>query len=148
MTHPNTTDTQNESNRPDLASRVLFLIGLVDLLRGTLHTFFVHWADATFAHLNLTVNGQDQLTLLGAFGISNLLTGALYILISRRARHLATVVLILIPVAYAVGLLGLYRSGVHPDAAFLGRYFMLVYFGVCAGTAVFSVLRKNRPLHS
>lgn len=72
-----------------MATRVLFFLGLVDLLRGVLHTFFIHWANDTFAHLNLSANGQDQLMLLSAFGISNLLTGSVYILISMKAKQFA-----------------------------------------------------------
>jgi hypothetical protein len=72
-----------------LASTVLFVLGLVDLLRGVLHTFFVNWAVRTFAKLDLSLARQDQLTLLGAFGISNLLTGVIFILVSIEAAQLS-----------------------------------------------------------
>jgi hypothetical protein len=85
--------------RSTLASTVLFILGLVDLLRGVLHSFFVDWAVRTFAKLDLSVARQDQLTLLGAFGISNLLTGFIYILISRKAKPLSKYVLLMIPCA-------------------------------------------------
>ncbi len=68
---------------------------------------------------------------MGVFGISNFLTGFLYLLISRKARELAPGILILIPLVYLLGTLGILSGGVHPQAAFEGKYFMIVYFGIC-----------------
>lgn len=121
-----------------MATRVLFFLGLVDLLRGVLHTFFIHWANDTFAHLNLSANGQDQLMLLSAFGISNLLTGSVYILISMKAKELARPVLMLILGSYFIGWLGIQYAGVTPNADFLGRYFMASYFLLCLLTLAFT----------
>jgi len=114
---------------------------MVDLLRGVLHTFFVNWAVRTFAKLDLSVARQDQLTLLGAFGISNLLTGVIFILISIDAAPLSECVLLTIPCAYAVGVIGMRTSGVKARSAFYGRYFMMGYLGVCLVTFVLSRLR-------
>ena len=122
----------------NLASKVLFTLGLVDLLRGVLHTYFIYWANATFAHLNLTTNGQDQLMLLSAFGISNLLTGSIYILISIKAKELSRFILILLLSSYAIGWLGIQYAGVSPNADFLGKYFMMGYFIVCLLGIIFS----------
>jgi hypothetical protein len=97
-------------------------------------TFFVNWAVATFARLDLSVARQDQLTLLGAFGISNLLTGLIYILISRKSKQLSNTILLMIPCAYAIGEIGMKVSRVTPQSAFYGKYFMLGYFAVCLGT--------------
>ena len=121
-------------------SNVLFVLGCIDLLRGVLHTFFIRWAVRTFAHLDLSKSGQDQLTLLGVFGISNILTGMIYILISRNAEALSETVLLLIPVAYAIGFAGMRISRVKAQAAFNGKYFMLVYFAVCLATVAWSRL--------
>ncbi len=126
----------------NLGSRVLFILGLVDLLRGVLHTFFIHWANDTFAHLNLSTNGQDQLMLLSAFGISNLLTGSIYILISMKAKELARPVLILILGSYFIGWLGIQYAGVTPNADFLGRYFMAGYFLLCLLALAFTRNKK------
>lgn len=131
----------NPAARYVLPSTVLFILGLVDLLRGVLHTFFVSWAGRTFARLDLSVARQDQLTLLGAFGISNLLTGAIFILISTEAAPLAEYVVLTIPCAYAVGVVGMRTSGVKAQSAFYGRYFMMAYLGVCLATFVLSRLR-------
>jgi hypothetical protein len=126
----------------NLSPRVLYVLGLVDLLRGVLHTFFSHWANDTFAHLNLSANGQDQLMLLSAFGISNLLTGSIYILISMKAKELARPVLILILGSYFFGWLGIQYAGISPNADFLGRYFMASYFLVIILTLVFAKNEK------
>lgn len=125
-----------------LPSTVLFILGLVDLLRGVLHTFFVNWAVKTFAKLDLSAARQDQLTMLGAFGISNLLTGAIFLLISIEAAPLSEWVLLAIPCAYVVGVIGMRMSGVKPQSALYGRYFMMVYLAACFITFVFSRLRS------
>lgn len=114
-----------------ISSVFLFFLGLVDLFRGAAHTYFIYWANDTFAHLDLSVNGQDQLVLLSAFGISNWLTGMLFILIAIKAKPLAEAALKIILIAYAVGWLGMQYAGVTPNADFYGRFIMLGYFGVC-----------------
>ena len=114
-----------------IASKFLFFLGLVDLFRGFAHTYLIDWANDTFAHLDLSVNGSDQLVLLSAFGISNWLTGMLYLLIATKARALASSTLWIILIAYGVGWLGMKYAGVSPDSDFYGRFFMLAYFVVC-----------------
>lgn len=125
-----------ETWRSRLPARVLFLLGLFDLFRGVAHTYWIHWANDTFAHLDLSVNGGDQLMLLSAFGISNLLTGAIYILVSLKAKSLSATMLLLILLAYLFGWLGMKYAGVTPDSDFYGRYIMLGYFGVCIVTII------------
>lgn len=120
--------------RSRLPAQVLFFLGLFDLFRGLAHTYWIHWANDTFAHLDLSVNGADQLMLLSAFGISNLLTGAIYILVSLKAKALSATVILLILLAYLFGWLGTKYAGVTPDSDFYGRYIMLGYFGVCIVT--------------
>jgi hypothetical protein len=121
-----------------LPATVLLVLGCVDLLRGVLHTFFVDRVAKVFARLDLTTARQDQLTLLGVFGISNLLTGALFLLVSVEAPQLAAWVLLAVPCVYAFGMAGIRSAGVRREAAFLGRYFMLVYLGVCVLTFLVS----------
>ena len=113
-----------------LPSLVLFFIGVLDVIRGVLHTFLLNWSAAHIAKFDRTTP-MDQLFLLGAFGISNYLTGFIYVLISRKARELSPYVLILVPSAYLLGLMGIWSGHVHAHAAFKGRYFMFVYFGIC-----------------
>lgn len=128
-----------------LPSQVLFLLGLFDLFRGIAHTYMIHWANDTFAHLDLSANGADQLMLLSAFGISNLLTGAIYILVSLKAKALSATMLLLILLAYLFGWLGMQSAGVSPDSDFYGRFIMLGYFGVCIVTLIIAWTAKPKP---
>jgi hypothetical protein len=120
--------------RQKLPVVVLFILGLFDLFRGVAHTYLIHWANDTFAHLDLTVNGQDQLVLLSAFGISNFLTGMTFILVSLKARALAASMILIILLAYLFGWLGMQYAGVSPNSDFYGRFIMLGYLGVCVLT--------------
>jgi len=124
-------------------STLLLILGFVDLLRGFLHTFEVNWAANTFAKLDLSVASSDQLTLLGAFGMSNILTGLLYILISRKAKHLSPYVVGIIPLSYGLGYIGLKFSGISPSAALYGRYFMLAYLAICVITFCVFMYQKR-----
>ena len=128
----------HENVRESLPAAVLFVLGLMDLLRGFLHTFRVNWAARTFAKLDLSAARQDQLMLLGAFGISNFLTGVLFLLIATMAPAMAAWVLLAILGAYLLGAIGLKVSGVKREAAFKGRSFMMGYLLVCLITFVVS----------
>jgi hypothetical protein len=129
--------------RQSLPVIVLFILGLFDLFRGVAHTYLIHWANNTFAHLDLSVNGQDQLVLLSAFGISNLLTGTTFILISLKARALASSILLIILLAYLLGWLGMQYAGVSPNSDFYGRFIMLGYLGVCIVTLILTWTGKK-----
>lgn len=135
--------TADKSSAP-IAAIVLFALGCMDLFRGLAHTYMIHWANDTFAHLDLSVNGNDQLMLLGAFGISNWLTGMLFILIAIKAQALASASLVIILVAYAVGWLGMQYAGVAPESDFYGRFIMLGYFAVCATGIVWQYIANRR----
>lgn len=141
---PRTKNKQESVNLYTLPAKVLFFVGLVDILRGVLHTFAVKWAAQTFAQLDLSVLANDQLTLLGAFGMSNFLTGFIYLLISRRAKELSPFVLIIIPLAYLTGIIGLRLNGIRGESAFAGQYFMLLYFGICILTFGVFLYKKSR----
>ncbi|MPM57051.1 hypothetical protein SDC9_103869 [bioreactor metagenome] len=127
-----------------LPAQALLVLGLVDLLRGFMHTFNIHWAAVNIAGLNLSVAGNDQLFLLGTFGISNFLTGFLFIYLSQRARQTAPYVLIIIPAAYAIGTLGFIVAGLHKQAAFNGLYIMLVYLASCVLIFIKFLLDQRR----
>ncbi len=128
----------------DLSSRILLILGIIDIVRGFLHTFLVNWASQTFAKLDLNFVKDDQLTLLGAFGISNFLTGLIYILVSMKAKHLSPYVLIIIPISYLIGYIGLRVSGIQANASFYGKYFMLVYLLTCVITSGIYFIKKSR----
>ena len=132
------------SHSSKLSSNVLFILGLVDLIRGLFHTFFIHQANDIFAHMDLSTNGQDLLTLLSAFGISNFLTGLIFILISRKAKDLSIYILALIPLSYLLGVIGMRFAGITPQSDFLGRFFMFVYLGVCVLTVAWEYWRSRR----
>ena len=119
-----------------LPSTVLFFIGGLDLLRGFMHTFLLTWSATNIAKLNMAIESSDQVFLLGVFGISNFLTGFIYFLVSKKARELSPYVLIIIPLTYLLGLIGIWSGNVHGQAAFEGKYFMLVYFSICIITFV------------
>lgn len=126
-----------------LPATVLFGLGIVDLIRGFMHTFLLRWAGVHIAGFDPVTTPPDQFFLLGAFGISNILTGFLYLLISRKARELSPYVLAIIPASYLLGTIGIGVAGVQAQAAFPGKYFMMVYFAVCLVTvAVFLVQRR------
>jgi hypothetical protein len=127
-----------------LPSTVLFFIGVLDVLRGFMHTFLLRWSAVHFAGFNLATSPADQVFLLGVFGISNYLTGFLYFLISRRARKLSPYVLIIIPLTYMLGLAGISMANVHTQAAFEGKYFMMVYFAICVITFIVFLVQRSR----
>ena len=127
-----------------LPSMVLFFIGALDVLRGFMHTFLLRWSAVHFAGFNLATTPADQIFLLGVFGISNYLTGFLYFLISRRARELSPYVLIIIPLTYLLGLAGISAAHVHAQAAFEGKYFMMVYFVICVITFIVFLVQRSR----
>jgi hypothetical protein len=126
-----------------LPSTVLFFIGILDMIRGFMHTFLLTWSATNVAKLNMTAGSGDQVFLLGVFGFSNFLTGFLYFLISRKARELSPYVLIIIPLAYLLGLIGISSGGVHGQAAFEGKYFMLAYFGICVLTFLSFLINRS-----
>ena len=134
---------KNNKDGYGLPATVLLIVGLIDLLRGFLHTYRVEWAANTFAKLDLSVVRADQLTLLGAFGISNILTGLIYILISRKYKELSPYILAIIPISYLIGFVGLKVSGISSNASFYGKYFMLAYLAICAITAAIFFTKKQ-----
>jgi len=118
----------------------LLILGCVDFFRGFMHTVMLEYAAANIAG----VTGGDALFLLRTFGLSNYLTGALFILIALKAQELTPYVLVLIPVSYAFGLL--VSPPVAQAAQFNGKYMMMVYFAVCLIIGVWGVIdqRKKR----
>ena len=126
-----------------LSSMVLFFIGMLDVIRGFMHTFLLTWSATNIAKLDMAGGSSDQIFLLGVFGISNFLTGFIYFLISRKAREISPYVLIMIPLTYLLGLIGIWSGNVHGQAAFEGKYFMLVYFGVCILTFITFLYQKR-----
>lgn len=121
---------------------VLFFIGLYDLLRGFMHTFLLTWSAANIAKFDIASTPQDQIFLLGVFGISNFLTGFIYLLICKKAKELSPYVLIIIPLTYLLGIIGIRFGGIRAKAAFDGQYLMYIYFGICTLTFIVFLFQK------
>jgi hypothetical protein len=138
------------NSKPDIfriPSNVLFCIGIFDLLRGFMHTFLLTWSAKNIAHLDLSSNTSEQLFLLGVFGISNYLTGMIYLIISKKAKILSPYILIIIPFVYLFGLIGIWSGGIHARADFEGRYVMFVYFAICIATFIWFLIQKRKLNH-
>ncbi len=125
-----------------LPANVLFFIGLLDVLRGFMHTFLLNWSATNIAKLDIISSPNDQIFLLGVFGISNFITGFIYLIISKKARNLAPYILILIPLTYLFGLCGIWSNNIHGQAEFNGKYFMFVYFAICIVTFCIFLIQK------
>jgi hypothetical protein len=125
-------------------SRVLFGLGIYDLIRGFMHTFVLRWSGTNIAGFNAETTPIDQYFMLGTFGISNFLTGFIYLLISRRSPELSPYALALIPGAYLLGLIGIWSNGIHGTSAYGGRYLLYVYFAVCIGTLIYFAYEKRK----
>lgn len=111
---------------------VLFLAALMDLRRGIAHTYQVRYSAEQLAGIAPI---EDSLFLMGAFGVSNFLTAFLYLLILWKARSLAPYVLLLIPLSYFIGGIGIRLQAIQPEGAFIGQYMMAVYISICLLTA-------------
>jgi hypothetical protein len=126
-----------EEEVPRFVVVVAFGLGCVDLFRGVMHTFLLEYAAVFIMGLDLLVARENQLFLLGVFGISNFLTGTFLILIALKSRELVPYVLLMIPVWYLVGIAVISRT-VIPQAALGGVPLMLAYFTICLLTAIAS----------
>ena len=122
---------------PMFAGVVALGLGCVDLVRGVIHTVLLEYAAVFIMGLDLSVARENQLFLLGVFGISNFITGTFLFLIALKARELVPYVLLMIPVWYLVGMAVISRT-VIPQAALGGVPMMLAYFIICIVTAVAS----------
>ena len=114
------------------------------LIRGLEHTFLLKWSGINIAGFNPDSTPTDQFFMLGTFGISNFLTGFIYLLISRRSPELSPYVLGLIPTAYLLGLIGIWSSGIRGKTAYGGQYLLHVYFGICIATLIYFELNKRK----
>ncbi len=134
-----------------LPSTVLFFLGILDLIRGFMHTFLLRWSAVHVAGFDPAATPPDQFFLLGVFGISNVLTGFLYFLISRRGREITPYVLIIIPITYLLGIAGIKIAGVQMQAAFGGQYFMFAYLALCVITFIVFLIQRypaKKPIES
>jgi len=138
---------------PKFISIMAVFLGVIDLLRGFMHTVVLPYSATHIACLDLSgPTATDLLRLLGLFGISNYITGATLILTGLYARPIALVLLGLIPAFYGLGLLSIHAAmNPYPPstAQWGGRPFMMVnlFLYVLTFLAGLFVLRhrKTKP---
>jgi hypothetical protein len=130
---------------PKFAWIIMIGLGGIDLLRGFIHTVLLEYATVNIFGLDFSGGVNNQMFLLGIFGISNYLTGILFILIGLKARALVPIILPVILATYFVGTAIIARVAT-PTAQLGGGPYMLVYFTVCIVTfiAIVIVNIKNR----
>jgi hypothetical protein len=118
-----------------ISAIVLILVASLDILRGVLHTFRIKYAMLNGAKIEPVT---ESLVLMGAFGISNFLTGFLYLLIVWKAKKIVPYVLLIIPFSYFLGGIGVrYSNVVLPADKFRGQYIMYYYLSICLLVALF-----------
>jgi hypothetical protein len=91
--------------------------------------------------IDLSGGVNNQIFLLGIFGISNYLTGIMFILIGFKARELVPIILPVIPSVYILGTTLISRIA-NPTAQLGGGPYMLVYFTVCIVTFIAILIGK------
>ncbi|MHA1488880.1 MAG: hypothetical protein ACTSRI_04415 [Promethearchaeota archaeon] len=126
---------------PKFAWIVLVCLGCLDLLRGFMHTVLLESSAENIMGLDLTVARNDQLFTLGVFGISNYLTGIIFILIGLKARNIVPHVLLAIPFSYFFGLI-LIRRVTTPTAKLGGSTMMSIYLMICIITFISTFIVK------
>ncbi|MEO0339985.1 MAG: hypothetical protein AAF242_12320 [Bacteroidota bacterium] len=125
-----------------ISTIVLLLAGLMDIRRGIAHTYNIRYSAEHLAGIELT---SDSLVLMSAFGISNFLTGSIFLLIFWKAKYLAPYILVLIPLSYLIGGLGMQYQEVYLESRFVGRYLVAVYMLICVLTALVYFTSKKSP---
>ncbi|OQY34748.1 MAG: hypothetical protein B6I38_02085 [Anaerolineaceae bacterium 4572_5.1] len=134
---------KENTNIPKFVSVVIIALGCLDLVRGFLHTILLEYAAANIAGLDLSTSlASDLLQLMGSFGISNYLTGVMFILLGWKARPLALTMLGVTPLAYIVGVVGtkINSAPYAPSQAdWGGMQPMMVYLVICAITFIAGV---------
>ena len=110
-------------------------LGCVDLIRGFIHTFMLEFAALNVFEIDLSGGVDNQMFLLGIFGITNFLTGIMFILIGLKARHLVPIMLPVIPIIYFSGTILISRTA-NPTAQLGGGPYMLIYFAFCIAASI------------
>ena len=138
---------------PKFISIMAVFLGVIDLLRGFMHTVVLPYSATHIACLDLSgPTAPDLLRLLGLFGISNYITGATLILTGLYARPIALVLLGLIPAFYGLGLLTIHAAmNPYPPstAQWGGRPFMMINLSLYVLTFLTGIFvlrhRKTKP---
>lgn len=135
----------NDIKCPKFAWILMIGFGCFNLIRGFIHTFMLEFAALNIFVIDLSGGVDNQMFLLGTFGISNYITGIMFILIGLKARHLVPIMLPVIPIIYLGGTALISRTAT-PTAQLGGGPYMLVYFALCiaASIAILIINIKNR----
>ena len=135
----------NEIKCPKFAWILMVGLGCIDLIRGFIHTFLLEFAALNIFVIDVSGGVDNQMFLLGIFGISNYLTGIMFILIGLKARSLVPIMLPAIPIVYLGGTALISRTA-SPTAQLGGGPYMLIYFALCiaASIAILVITIKNR----
>ena len=135
----------NEIKCPKFAWILMVGLGCIDLIRGFIHTFLLEFAALNIFVIDVSGGVDNQVFLLGIFGISNYLTGIMFILIGLKARPLVPIMLPAIPIVYLGGTALISRTA-SPTAQLGGGPYMLIYFALCiaASIAILVITIKNR----
>ena len=121
---------------------ILIMAGLMDLIRGFAHTFNVRYSAQHLAGIEPI---SDSLVLMSAFGMSNFLTAFIYFLVVWKANSLAPFILMVIPLSYFIGGLGMKFQNVQLESQFQGQHMMSVYLMVCFISGILYFLIAKLP---
>lgn len=120
---------------------VLGVIAIIDIIRGYMHTYNINYAAANIAKID---PNPDAMYLLGVFGMSNFLTAFIYLIIVWKAKHITPYILLIIPIAYLAGIIGLRTQDVLMQSEFNGQYIMFGYFTLCLLTSLLYFTSKKQ----
>ena len=139
---------KKENNIPKFVSIVAITLGILDLVRGFMHTLLLEYAAGNIAGLDLSSSvAVDLLQLMGGFGISNYITGVMLILLGWKARPLELTMLGVIPAAYLIGTAGIkFNTTAYAatEGAWGGLPMMMVYMIVCIVTFLAGTIMAKR----
>jgi hypothetical protein len=133
---------------PKFAWIILIVLGCVDIARAFIHTVLLPYAAENIMGLDLSVARDDQLVLMGTFGISNYITGALSILIALKARNIAPYVFLITPVSYFLGSI-MIRIAANPDSSKYGGLpmvigYMILSIGTFIAVIIWNIVKKRK----
>lgn len=124
----------------NLSSGLLFMLGIVDFIRGFMHTFLNDYASNNFAQIQ---QEPDALFLLAVFGVSNFVTSFIFFIVYFKARHLSPHILLAVFTGYVVGIMGIGAAGLTMESPFYGQYMMLIYLSLTAVLPLLYFTAKN-----
>jgi hypothetical protein len=135
----------NDIECPKFAWMIMIGLGCVDLVRGFVHTVLLEYAAINIFVIDTSGGVDNQMFLLGLFGITNYLTGIMFILVGLKARQLVPIMLPIIPIAYFGGSALISRVAT-PTAELGGLSFMNAYILFCIATslAIFAIEIRKR----